>query len=90
MVFEEFPSDIERGRSMLHPTLMRAILRMRALTGTRPMRGWGAMLRREALHSDDPIAGAGSFAVLPRGAEEILPSWRRLASRCCPRARTCA
>lgn len=74
VVFEEFPSDIERGRSMLHPTLMRAILRMRALTGTRPMRGWGAMLRCEALHSDDPIAGAGSFAVLPRGAEEILPS----------------
>ena len=74
VVFEEFPADIERGRSMLHPTLMRAILRMRALTGTRPMRGWGAMLRREALHSDDPIAGAGSFAVLPRGAEEILPS----------------
>ena len=32
------------------------------------------MLRREALHSDDPIAGAGSFAVLPRGAEEMLPS----------------
>ena len=59
VVFEEFPADIERGRSM---------------TGTRPMRGWGAMLRREALHSDDPIAGAGSFAVLPRGAEEILPS----------------
>lgn len=77
VVFEEFPGDIERGRSMLHPTLMRAILRMRALTGTRPMRGWGAMLRREALHSDDPIAGAGSFAVLPRGAEEMLPS------RCC-------
>ena len=74
VVFEEFPGDIERGRSMLHPTLMRAILRMRTLTGTRPMRGWGAMLRREALHSDDPIAGAGSFAVLPRGAEEILPS----------------
>ena len=74
VVFEEFPGDIERGRSMLHPTLMRAILRMRALTGTRPMRGWGAMLRREALHSDDPIAGAGSFAVLPRGAEETLPS----------------
>lgn len=74
VVFEEFPGDIERGRSMLHPTLMRAILRMRALTGTRPMRGWGAMLRREALHSDDPIAGAGSFAVLPRGAEELLPS----------------
>ena len=53
---------------------MRAILRMRALTGTRPMRGWGTMLRREALHSDDPIAGAGPFAVLPRGAEELLPS----------------
>ena len=74
VVFEEFPGDIGRGRSMLHPTLMRAILRMRTLTGTRPMRGWGAMLRREALHSDDPIAGAGSFAVLPRGAEELLPS----------------
>ena len=79
VVFEEFPADIERGRSMLHPTLMRAILRMRALTGTRPMRGWGAMLRREAPHSDDPIAGAGSFAVLPRGAEELLPSWQRSA-----------
>lgn len=35
VVFEEFPGDIERGRSMLHPTLMRAILRMRTLTGTR-------------------------------------------------------
>lgn len=67
----------EKGYRFYSPTqipLMRAILRMRALTGTRPMRGWGAMLRREALHSDDPIAGAGSFAVLPRGAEELLPS----------------
>ena len=94
VVFEEFPSDIERGRSMLHSTLMRAILRMRALTGTRPMRGWGAMLRREALHSDDPIAGAGPLPccrVVPRKyCRAILPSWRRLASRCCPRARTCA
>lgn len=94
VVFEEFPGDIERGRSMLHPTLMRAILCMRTLTGTRPMRGWGAMLRREALHSDDPIAGAGSFAVLPRGAERrcraTLPSWQRSASKCCPRAHTCA
>ncbi len=30
---------------------MRAILRMRALTGTRPMRGWGAMLRRLVDHA---------------------------------------
>lgn len=75
VVFEEFPGDIERGRSMLHPTLMRAILRMRALTGTRPMRGWGAMLRREALHSDDPIAGAGSFAVLPEGTYLCMSRW---------------
>lgn len=26
VVFEEFPGDIERGRSMLHPTLIRAIV----------------------------------------------------------------
>lgn len=86
VVFEEFPGDIERGRSMLHPTLMRAILRMRALTGTRPMRGWGAMLRREALYSGDPIAGAGSFAAWCRGntAERSCRAggdWRRGAAR---------
>ena len=74
VVVEAFPADAERGRSMLHPTLMRAIDRMHRLTGTRPMRGWGTMLRREAFHTDDPIAGAGSFAVLPEGAESMLPA----------------
>ena len=94
VVFEEFPGDIERGRSMLHPTLMRAILRMRTLTGTRPMRGWGAMLRREALHSDDPIAAPAPLPccrAVPRNCcRAMLPSWQRSASKCCPRAHTCA
>lgn len=74
VVFEPFPTDAERGRDMLHPTLMRAILRMRELTGTRPMRGWGTMLRREMFHAPDPVVGAGSFAVLPAGSEHKLPA----------------
>lgn len=73
VIFEAFPMDAERDRSMLHPTLMRAIDRMHQLTGSHPMRGWGTMLKQEAFHSDDPIAGAGSFAVLPEGAENLLP-----------------
>ena len=76
VVFEEFPSDIERGRSMLHPpTLMRgrfcACVRSRAHA---PWRGWGRHAASRGAAFRDPIAGAGSFAVLPRGAEEILPS----------------
>lgn len=74
VVFEPFPDDAGRGRDMLHPTLMRAIKRMQELLGTRPMRGWGTMLRREMFHSSDPVEGAGSFAVLPVGADRKLSS----------------
>ena len=76
VIFEAFPTDVARNRSMLHPTLMRAIDRMHELTGSHPMRGWGTMLKQETFHSDDPIAGAGSFAVLPEGAESLLPKDR--------------
>ena len=93
VVFEEFPGEIERGRSMLHPTLMRAILRMRTLTA-RALCAVGRMLRREALHSDDPIAGAAPLPycrAVPRNCcRAIPPSWQRSASKCCPRARICA
>ena len=74
VVFEEFPGDIERGRSMLHPTLMRAILRMRALTGTRPMRGWGERScraggdwRRGAARGHVPVYEPLGYAVRARG-----------------------
>lgn len=91
VVFEEFPGDIERGRSMLHPTLMRAILRMRALTGTRPMRGWvPCCVERHCI----PTTPSPVPALLPccravprKRCRAILPSWQRSASRCCPRAR---
>ena len=62
------------GERIAYAFMLKFVRDAKSLTGTRPMRGWGAMLRREALHSDDPIAGAGSFAVLPRGVEEMLPS----------------
>ena len=73
VVFEPYPTDRERGRAMLHPTLMRAIERMRALTGTSPMRGWGTMLMQSRFHAEDPVAGAGSFAVVPAAAVPNLP-----------------
>lgn len=79
VVFEPFPAGAMERR-MLHPTLMRAILRMQEEFGTHPMRGWGAMLLRENFHSDNPIEGAGSFAVLsdrvdvgPDSSVEVLP-----------------
>lgn len=94
VVFEEFPADIERGRSMLHPTLMRAILRMRALTGTRPC-AVGApccVARRCIPTTPSPVpAPLPCCRAVPRKCcRAIQPSWQRLASRCCPRARTCA
>lgn len=94
VVFEEFPGDIERGRSMLHPTLMRAILRMRALTGTRPMRGWGACCVARRCIPTTPLPVPAPLpcchAVPRKCCRAILPSWQRLASRYCPRARICA
>lgn len=33
------------------------------------MRGWGTMLQRSYFHSDNPILGAGPFAVVPEGVE---------------------
>lgn len=94
VVFEEFPGDIERGRSMLHPTLMRAILRMRTLTGTRPMRGWGpCCVARRCIPTTLSPARAPlpcCRAVSRSCCRAIPPSWQRSASRCCPRAHTCA
>lgn len=74
VVFEPFPADAELGRSQLHPTLMRAIMRMRELVGMGPMRGWGTMLRRESFGLENPIEGAGSFAVIAGEVDEALRS----------------
>ncbi len=94
VVFEEFPGDIERGRSMLHPTLMRAILRMRTLTGTRPCAvGAPCCVARHCIPttlSPAPAPLPYCRAVPRNCCRAIPPSWQRSASKCCPRARICA
>ena len=69
VIVEPFPGDITIDRSVLHPTLMRAVARLRETMGAQPMRGWGTMLQRSYFHSDNPILGAGPFAVVPEGVE---------------------
>lgn len=69
VIVEPFPGDVIIDRSVLHPTLMRAVARLRETMGARPMRGWGTMLQRSYFHSDNPILGAGPFAVVPEGVE---------------------
>ena len=79
VVVEPFPGDVTIDRSVLHPTLMRAVARLRETMGARPMRGWGTMLQRSYFHSDNPILGAGPFAVVPEGVElEKLGQAQRL------------
>ena len=79
VIVEPFPGDATIDRSVLHPTLMRAVGRLRETTGARPMRGWGTMLQRSYFHSDNPILGAGPFAVVPEGVEpEKLGQAQRL------------
>ena len=69
VIVEPFPGDVTIDRSVLHPTLMRAVARLRETMGARPMRGWGTMLQRSYFHADNPILGAGPFAVVPDGVE---------------------
>ena len=80
VVVEPFPMDREElDRSVLHPTLMKAITRMRQLLGAKPMRGWGTVLQRSEFHADNPIRGAGPFVVVPEGVpEELLEQTERL------------
>lgn len=79
VIVEPFPGDVTIDRSVLHPTLMRAVKRLRETTGARPMCGWGTMLQRSYFHSDNPILGAGPFAVVPEGVEpEKLAQAQRL------------
>lgn len=79
VIVEPFPGDVTIDRSVLHPTLMRAVARLRETMGARPMRGWGTMLQRSYFHSDNPILGAGPFAVVPEGVEpEKLAQAQRL------------
>lgn len=84
VVVEPFPGDVTIDRSVLHPTLMRAVARLRETMGARPMRGWGTMLQRSYFHSDNPILGAGPFAVVPEGVEpEKLAQAQRLPEGIC-------
>lgn len=69
VIVEPFPGDVTIDRSVLHPTLMRAVARLRETMGAQPMRGWGTMLQRSYFHSDNPILGAGPFAVVSGGVE---------------------
>lgn len=69
VIGKPFPGDVTIDRSVLHPTLMRAVARLRETMGARPMRGWGTMLQRSYFHSGNPILGAGPFAVVPDGVE---------------------
>lgn len=79
VIVEPFPGDVTIDRSVLHPTLMRAVARLRETMGARPMRGWGTMLQRSYFHSDNPILGAGPFAVVSEGVEpEKLAQAQRL------------
>ena len=79
VIVEPFPGDVTIDRSVLHPTLMRAVARLRETMGARPMRGWGTMLQRSYFHSDNPILGAGPFAVVPEGVKpEKLAQAQRL------------
>lgn len=79
VIVEPFPGDVTIDRSVLHPTLIRAVKRLRETTGARPTRGWGTMLQRSYFHSDNPILGAGPFAVVPEGVEpEKLSQAQRL------------
>ena len=70
VIVEPFPGDVAIDRSVLHPTLMRAVARC-ARPWARPMRGWGTMLQRFVFHSDNPCFGVlGPFAVVaPRAVE---------------------
>lgn len=69
VIVEPFPGDVTIDRSVLHPTLMRAVARLRETMGAQPTRGWAPMLQRSYFHSDNPILGAGPFAVVPEGVE---------------------
>lgn len=72
IVAEPFPVGAPLGRSILHPTLMRAIAKMKSLLGAKPMRGWGTMLHRSEFHSENPIRGAAPFVVVPEGVSQEL------------------
>ena len=68
LLFEPFPPCEVMGRSELHTTLMRAILRMKGDMARGPMRGWGTMLLQDVLRAENPLAGAGSFVLLSEAA----------------------
>lgn len=57
------------SRPELHATLMRAVARLKVVSGTGPMRGWGTVLRRGVLGTDEPLRGAGPFAIVPDGVD---------------------
>ncbi len=65
ILFEPFAAGEKLDRTVLHRTATRAISRF----GDVPTRGWGTMLRQDALEAEDPLAGAGAFVVVPEGAK---------------------
>ncbi|AEB06252.1 transcriptional regulator, MerR family [Coriobacterium glomerans PW2] len=70
VVFVPFETD-EVDRGELHVNLMLAVSKMKEAAGIGPVRGWGTMLLQESLHLETPLAGAGTFVVVP---SDIDPS----------------
>lgn len=68
LVFEPF-GEARPGRPELHATLARAMRRLHDGCGATPARGFGSMLRQDALGGADPLAGAGTFVVVPDGVD---------------------
>ncbi len=66
-LFSPFPTG-EMDSKLLHLTLMDAWCRLLD-EGTIPSRGFGALLRAEALLGERPLDGAGSIVVLPHDKE---------------------
>lgn len=69
VAIEPFPAGAEVGRGVLHLTLMRILTRLREQADGAPVRGWGTVLRQEALRSPNPLAGGGPFVVVPAGID---------------------
>lgn len=69
VLIEPFPEDEEIDRGVLHTTLMKSLLRLREEAGVAPVRGWGTMLRRKSLGTDNPLKGAAPFVTVPKGVD---------------------
>lgn len=69
VVFEPFPFSDSIDRAVLHPNLMRSMQKLRSEGHIAPVAGFGTMLRRESLNTENVYEGAGTFVVVPQGVD---------------------